>query len=220
MFIALVPAYNESERITGVVRSLLGKKVDEVVVIDDGSSDDTALRARDAGATVLIHEINLGQGAALETGHEYARQKKADFVLHFDGDGQFDVDDISRAKEMIEQNNTDIVLGSRFLGKNSSVPWFKRHILLPIGRIINRIFTGLSLTDAHNGFRVLNSRAFTKIQLKHNRMAHATEILEQITKHKLVFREIPITVTYREYGQRMKSGFTILKDLIIGKFVG
>ena len=76
MFIALVPAYNESERIAEVVRSLLEKKVDEVVVIDDGSSDDTALRARDAGATVLIHEINLGQGAALETGHEYARQKK------------------------------------------------------------------------------------------------------------------------------------------------
>ncbi len=220
MFIALVPAYNESERIAEVVRSLLEKKVDEVVVIDDGSSDDTALRARDAGATVLIHEINLGQGAALETGHEYARQKKADFVLHFDGDGQFDVDDIFRAKEMIEQNNADIVLGSRFLGKNSSVPWFKRHILLPIGRIINRIFTGLSLTDAHNGFRVLNSRAFTKIQLKHNRMAHATEILEQINKHGLTFKEIPITVTYREYGQRMKSGFAILKDLIIGKFVG
>ncbi len=219
MFIALVPAYNESERIEDVVRSLLEKKVDEVVVIDDGSIDDTGNRARSAGATVLTHQINLGQGAALETGHAYARGKKADAVLHFDGDGQFDVEDIIRAQELIEQNKADVILGSRFLGNNTSMPWFKRHVLLPVGRLINRVFTGLALSDAHNGFRVLNARAFRAIQLKHNRMSHATEIIEQIHKHALTYKEIPITVTYREYGQRMRSGFLILRDLIIGKFI-
>ena len=87
MFLAIVPAYNESKRIGSVVRSLFDH-VDMVVVVDDASRDATATLAQQAGATVLQHTVNRGQGAALETGHAYARSIDATYVLHFDGDGQ------------------------------------------------------------------------------------------------------------------------------------
>lgn len=218
MVIALVPAYNESERVVGVVEALL-PHVDEVVVIDDGSSDDTGIQARGAGATLLRHAVNLGQGAALETGHVYARKKNAQAVLHFDGDGQFDVKDIARAKALLDRGDVDIVLGSRFINSTSKIPWFKRVCILPLARVVNRIFSGLTLTDAHNGFRMLGPRAVAQIKLRHNRMAHATEIVELIRAHDLRYEEIPITVTYHEYGQKMRGGFSVLTDLITGKFI-
>lgn len=218
MFIAIVPAYNESKRIASVVSSLL-PHVDEVVVVDDGSTDTTAELAEQAGARVLIHKINLGQGAALETGHEYARERGATVVLHFDGDGQFEVDDIARARHMLVDENVDIILGSRFLSDASHIPWFKKKIILPIARCINYLFTRLRLTDAHNGFRMLGSRALQNIRITQNGMAHATEIVELIGRHQLSYREIPVKVIYHEYGQKMSGGVTIIKDLIIGKFI-
>lgn len=218
MLVALVPAYNESERIVGVVQALL-PYVDEVVVIDDGSDDDTGIQARGAGATILRHAVNLGQGAALETGHEYARRKNAKAVLHFDGDGQFDVKDIARAKAILDKGEVDIILGSRFIKSTSKIPWLKRVIILPVGRVVNRIFGGLKLTDAHNGFRMLGPRALTHIKIQHNRMAHATEIVELMRVYNLRYKEIPITVTYHEYGQKMRGGFSVLADLITGKFI-
>lgn len=218
MFIAIVPAYNEAERIKKVVQSLLSH-VDRVVVIDDGSNDTTGTEAREAGAIVLTHPINLGQGAALETGHEYARMNHALYVLHFDGDGQFDVTDIARGKKILEEEKKDIILGSRFLQPTSHIPFFKRRIILPIARWVSMLFSGLKLTDAHNGFRILGPRALECIRITHSNMAHATEIVEQIRAHGLSYEEVPIRVIYHEYGQRMRSGFTIVKDLIIGKFI-
>ncbi len=217
MLVAIVPAYNESSMIRGVVGSLL-PHVDRVVVIDDASTDDTAMHAEAAGAIVLTHPVNLGQGAALETGHVYARMFNADTVLHFDGDGQFDVADIVRAKKMIE-DGVDVVLGSRFLGVSSHIPWFKRQIILPIARLVNYLFTGVKLTDAHNGFRMLGQRGLEHIKITHNRMSHATEILSLIKKNNLTYKEIPVSVTYHEYGQKVSGGFAIIKDLIISKFI-
>ncbi|HRH23945.1 MAG TPA: glycosyltransferase family 2 protein [Candidatus Magasanikbacteria bacterium] len=217
MFIAIVPAYNESKRIKSVVKSLI-PQVDKVVVIDDASIDDTAVHAEAAGAIVLTHPINLGQGAALETGQVYARMLNADIVLHFDGDGQFDVRDIVQAKKIIE-SGVDVVLGSRFLGVSSQIPWFKRCIILPIARLVNWLFTGIKLTDAHNGFRMLGRRGLEHITITHNRMSHATEIISLIKKNNLTYREFPVSVTYHEYGQKVSGGFTIIKDLIIGKII-
>jgi glycosyltransferase involved in cell wall biosynthesis len=218
MFIAIVPAYNESKRIANVVNSLM-PHVDEVVVIDDGPEDDTAEKADEAGARVLIHRINLGQGAALETGHEYSRARGAAGVLHFDGDGQFEVSDIAQARKLLSEENVDIVLGSRFLENSSDIPWFKKNVLLPTARCINYLFTRVKLTDAHNGFRVLGPRALKEIKITHDGMAHATEIVELVSQRGLRYREIPVKVVYHEYGQRMSGGFTIIKDLIIGKFI-
>lgn len=218
MFIAIVPSYNEEKRIGAVVQSL-SSHVDEIIVVDDGSEDDTATVAKAHGATVLHHEINRGQGAALQTGHEYALAHGAEYVLHFDADGQFDVADILPALTKLTEEHADVILGSRFLEKFSTIPWFKRAILFPIGRTINRLWSGLHLTDVHNGFRILNRRALEAITITHDRMAHATEIPSVIKANNLRYLEYPVTVTYHEYGEGMRSGVKVVVDLLLGRFV-
>ena len=218
MIIAIVPAYNEKKRIGSVVRSLF-EHVDKVVVVDDASKDSTAAIARDAGAVVLSHGINRGQGAALETGHAYARKVEADFVLHFDGDGQFDVGDIVPGLEKLKNSKADILFGSRFLDSRSQIPFLKKYILLPIGKIINRILAGIYLTDAHNGFRILNKKALQNLKITQDGMAHATEILVLAKKYNLQYIEYPVKVTYHEYGQRAVGGLKILRDLFMSRFV-
>lgn len=218
MFIAIVPAYNEAKKIASVVTGLL-PCVDEVVVIDDGSIDDTASLAEGAGATVLRHSLNRGQGAALETGHEYARSRRADFILHFDGDGQFDPEQISGALNALRASGADLLLGSRFLGSSSSLPWFKRYVILPLGKLVDRAFGKISLTDAHNGFRILNNRALDKIRITQDRMAHATEIPAFIKSNGLRYIEHPVSVSYDSYGQGAVDGAVIVRDLVLGKFV-
>ena len=218
MFIAILPAYNEEKMIGSVVRSLFGY-VDEIVVVDDGSRDQTAILAEEAGATVLVHKINRGQGAALETGHEYARRVGADFVVHFDADGQFHVEDILPALSHLQENNAEVLFGSRFLQQQVSVPFVKKNIVLPIAKLINTLFIGMYLSDVHNGFRILTKRALEAISITQDRMAHATEIPAQVKKKKLPFVEFPVQVSYHEYGQGSAAGFIIIRDLVVGKFV-
>ena len=218
MFIAIVPAHNEEKTIGSVVQSLF-EHVDRVVVVDDASSDATSREAEHAQAIVLRHEINLGQGAALETGHTYARGMNADYVLHFDADEQFDAADIDPALEKLQAQGADILFGSRFFDKRSNMPWFKRHVLAPLGRIVNLLFGAVQVTDAHNGFRILNKKALDKIRITQNRMAHATEILALTKKYNLNYIEFPVQVTYHEYGQRAVGGFKIVRDLLWGKIV-
>lgn len=219
MLVAIVPAYKEATRIEGVV-SALRSVVDEVIVVDDASPDDTAVRARSAGATVLCHSLNRGQGAALETGHAYARHLQAEYVVHFDGDGQFDVRDIEPALSALKAAAADVLFGSRFLSPDAvnGVPRFKRYILLPIARYIDRVFGAVPLTDAHNGFRILSRHAIELIHIRQDRMAHATEIPQQVAYHKLKYIEFPVRVTYHEYGQSSIAGLRIITDLFLKKF--
>ena len=218
MFLALVPAYNEEKRIAEVLQGLLSQ-VDSVVVIDDASSDTTAEVAEQCGAVVLRHEINRGQGAALETGHEYARLVGAEYVIHFDADGQFNPNDIAPALEVLKKENADILFGSRFLEKKSDIPWSKKYILFPIGKLLNTLFGSVALSDVHNGFRILTKNALHKIFITQDRMAHATEIPVLVKKQKLRFVEFPVEVTYHEYGQGGLGGLKIVKDLFTGKFI-
>lgn len=218
MFLALVPAYNEEKTIGAVVEQLL-PLVDAVVVIDDASRDDTAHIAEELGAIVLRHPLNRGQGAALETGHEYARLQGADFVIHFDADGQFDVADIAPALQALQNSDAHILFGSRFLGKESNMPWTKKYILLPLGKLVNRIFGSFPLSDGHNGFRILSREALEKIKITQDRMAHATEIPALAKRHGLRYIEFPVVVTYHEYGQGVVGGLHVVKDLFTGTFV-
>lgn len=219
MFLAIVPAYNEEKTIGSVVRNLLSH-VDRVVVVDDGSVDATRECALDTGAVVLRHSINRGQGASLETGHEYARRVGADLVLHFDADGQFDPNDIEGAVETLRESKADILFGSRFLdGRSTTVPWMKRHIVFPVARRFEHLFFGLLLSDVHNGFRLLTRSALGIIRITHDRMAHASEISSLVHSQHLRFVEYPVKVVYREYGQGISAGISILRDLFFGRLV-
>jgi polyprenyl-phospho-N-acetylgalactosaminyl synthase len=217
MFIAIVPAFNEGKRIINVVKGLT-QYVDEVLVVDDASVDDTTILAKKAGAKVICLPINRGQGAALQTGHDYAKEKNADYIIHFDGDGQFDPKDIIPALKYLKEKKADILFGSRFLDGRSNVPWLKKYILLPGSQVVNTFF-GLGLSDVHNGFRILTKNAFSQIQITQDRMAHATEIEMETKRLGLNYVEFPVKVVYHEFGQGLKGGISILKDLILHIFI-
>ncbi len=217
--LVLIPAFNEGKIIGRVIRGLFEHGWKQVVVIDDGSNDDTAEEAQKAGALVLCHKINRGQGAALETGNEYARRFGANFVVHFDGDNQMNAEDIAGALRRVESGETDIVLGSRFLDNRSRLPWSKKYVILPLSRWVNFVFTGVKLTDAHNGFRIFNRRALNAITITQDGMAHNTEIPRQIKKYNLKFVEYPVEIVYHEYGQGMGGGLRVVIDLIKALFV-
>jgi len=213
----VVPAFKEEKKIKQVARELLGLGY-EVVVVDDGSVDQTWQEAQESGAWVLRHKINRGQGAALQTGTDFAIKKGAEVVVHFDGDGQFLASEIKEAIEPVIFGSVDVVLGSRFL-KENKLPVLKQKIILPIARIINTFLTGIKLTDAHCGFRALSKRAAEKIKVLQDGMSHNTEIVAQIKKNNLSWQEVPITVIYHEFGQGVGGGFKILKELLVGRVV-
>jgi len=216
----IIPAYNEAERVGETVRSVLclGEENLEVVVVDDGSIDGTADVAGFAGAVVVQHALNRGQGAALQTGAEWALARNADCIVHFDADGQFDARDIIRAVELLQKSGKDIILGSRTLIENDDIPKTKQYLIHPIARVINWAFTGMWLTDVHNGFRVFSREATKKITIQQDRMAHGTEIISLIRHRKLKLKEMPVKVKYNEYGQGLRGGFKILGDLMLGWF--
>lgn len=216
----IVPAYNEQASLRDVVSELLSYSY-EVIVVDDGSQTD--LRSSIAGLQVyfLQHEINLGQGAALQTGIEFALHKAADIIVTFDADGQHCVEDINALIEPLESGEVEMSLGSRFLEGGKHNMSFSRRIILQSGRFINYLFTGLLLSDAHNGLRAMTSKAAAKIHLKENRMAHASELLWQISSQNIRYREIPVHIRYTAYskkkGQSAFNSVRIVFDLILNK---
>ncbi len=214
----IIPALNEKANIGGVVSGVI-PCVDSVIVVDDGSRDGTGDLARNAGAIVLRHEINRGQGAALRTGTEYAISRGADIIVHFDADGQFLNKDIGTVTEPIIKGQAEIVFGSRFLDNTTKMPFIKRRLIMPLARLVNRLFLGVNLTDPQSGFRAFSSRAYEKIAWQQDGMAHASEILALSAASGLPVKEVPITVIYHQYGQKFSGGLKILKDLFFGKLI-
>jgi len=208
-------AYNEATVIGRIVAELT-RAAYQIVVVDDGSRDRTCQVAAAAGAHVVTHPINLGQGAALQTGIDYALSQGADILVTFDADGQHRASDIPRLVDALRRERADFALGSRFLGQTSNLPWLRRR-LLRAATVFTRLTTGLSLTDSHNGLRALTRQGATAIRLRQNRMAHASEILNQIAQSGLRYIEVPVTIEYTAYslakGQRIGDSVTILLDL-------
>jgi glycosyltransferase involved in cell wall biosynthesis len=215
----VITAFNEASVIADVVAGLKPAE-HNVLVVDDASTDDTAHRARTAGARVLQHPINLGQGAALQTGITFALRSGADFIVTFDGDGQHRPEEVPALLGSLVRHQVDFALGSRFLGSAPNLPPFRR-LLLRAATWFTRLTTGLKLTDAHNGLRAMTRRGASAIKLRQNRMAHASEILAQIARSGLGYIEVPVTIVYTPYslqkGQRVSNSVSILIDLLAGR---
>ena len=217
----IIPVYNETFLLQGVINDLLKASYNNIIVIDDGSTLNIRAIVKHLPVTYIRHKVNLGQGAALQTGFDYVKKKDFDTIITFDGDGQHNVDDISSLLFPIEEDSADIALGSRFLIKNKNQVPLIRKIVLQIARHINLIFSGLLLSDAHNGLRALNKKAIETIHFSENRMAHASEILFQIKKYHLRFKEVPVNVKYTSNalrkGQSSMESIKILFDLVMHK---
>src|SRR6056297_317114 len=214
----VIPAWNEEKNI-GAVAARVKPLVEEVVVVDDGSRDNTYKEAKKNGVTVLRHIINRGQGAALETGNQYCLNKGADIIVHFDADGQFLPREIKEVVRPIQQEEADIVFGSRFLEDRSHIPWKKRRIILPLARVVNKILIGAKLTDPQSGFRAFSASAAPRIRIEQDGMAHCSEIIHKAFKNQLKIKEVPITVIYRDFGQSFGGGIRIIKDLLLARIV-
>lgn len=215
----VVAAYNEAAVIGDVVRSLVECGY-PVAVVDDGSRDETAARARDAGASVLRHAINRGQGAALQSGITYALAQGAALVVTFDADGQHAASDVRRLLQPIADGTADIVLGSRFLEHAADVPPARR-LLLRGAVAFTGVMSGVRLTDAHNGLRAMSRRAASRVDLHLDRMAHASEIIDQLVRTGLPIVEVSVTVRYTPYsvekGQRAGNAVRIVWDYLLNR---
>lgn len=219
----VVPLYNEATVITSVIEDL--KMVfDKIVVVDDKSTDDGLFLLQSMpGIWILQHSVNLGQGAAIQTGIDYALSRNAKAIVTFDSDGQHRVEDAKAMALKLYSEGLDVVLGSRFLGVNSKTMPAAKRILLRFATVFERTVSGLNLTDAHNGLRVFSAEAAKELNLRQNRMAHASEITKKIAKAKLTFREVPVEIIYTDYtrakGQRMSNSFNIIYELLSGSFL-
>jgi polyprenyl-phospho-N-acetylgalactosaminyl synthase len=211
----VIPAYCEAPVIASVVAAVRAHNY-AVVVVDDGSTDATGEIAAAAGATVVKHPLNLGQGAALQTGIAYALAVGADIVVTFDADGQHRPGDIAGLIKALQAHGADFALGSRFLGQAVDLP-ASRRLLLKAATWFTRLSTGLRVTDTHNGVRAMTRRGASRIALRQNRMAHASEILHQIADSGLKYVETPVTVEYTAYslakGQKLTDALMIITDL-------
>lgn len=208
--------YNEATVVGKVIEGLLGT-FPNVVCVDDGSRDGSVVVARNAGAVVVEHPVNLGQGASLQTGIAYALQDpETDSIVTFDADGQHRVEDAAAMVERLRTESLDVVLGSRFLDSRTKLTAMKR-IVLKVAALQMKLSTGLDLTDAHNGLRVLGRDVASRINLKQNRMAHASELVHQLAAFKVRYVEHPVHIIYTDYskakGQSLLNSVNIVADL-------
>jgi len=217
--VVVVPVYNEGPVLHRTLERLCAAGF-EVVAVDDGSQDDSWKILRAAPIHAARHGVNLGQGAALQTGVDLALGLGADVIVHFDADAQHRVEDVGELVAPILAGEADVVLGSRFLRREDArdIP-LARRLLLRGGVLVNGLLTGMWLTDAHNGLRAMSRSAAGKIRLRENRFAHASEILLQIRRRRLRWVERPVRVRYSGYslakGQSPWNSIRIVIDVVL-----
>ncbi len=219
--LVVIPAYNEEKNIKSVL-SDLERYFTNIVVINDGSNDGTAKICQECSSCLVINHIfNIGQGGAIQTGiYFFLESTNFDYLITFDADGQHQASDAYNMVECLEYSNSELVVGTRFKLSSSInlIPYSKRLTLLLATRIENFI-TGLTLSDAHNGLRVITRKACKSINLLNMNMAHSTEILMTVSGsgHKVI--EYPVTIKYKRYGQSPLNSFNILLDLFLNSIL-
>jgi len=219
--IVVIPVFNDTQTIRQVVEELVQQTPFIILVIDDGSAMPVKHYLSGLPVICLRHRINLGQGAALQTGFSYAHRLEPDIVITFDADGQHSVSDLPLLAKPIALHETSVVLGSRFIQAAGNQTPLLRSMILKTARYVNYLLSGILLTDAHNGLRAFSGEALNKILITENRMAHASEILFEIRRHQLSYKEVGVHVHYTDYskqkGQTAWDSVKILFDLVLHK---
>ncbi|QOQ38302.1 glycosyltransferase family 2 protein [Trueperella pecoris] len=213
----VVPLYNEATVIYDVI-TRARRIFPNIVCVNDGSKDNGGDLARAAGAIVVDHPINLGQGAALQTGITWVlTYTDAEYIVTFDADGQHRTADAMKMIARAERENLAFVLGSRFLTGEHQAGRLKKLVLSTAAKV-TRMRTGMNLSDSHNGLRVLRRDAASRLNLTMHRMAHASQIINQLAAMKLAWGEEPVTIDYTDYsrskGQSLLNGVNILTDML------
>ncbi len=211
----VVPAFNEAGMIGDVIADLRAVFAN-VVCVDDGSRDDTGTVALRAGAHLVRHPVNLGQGAAIQTGVEYARrQPGAQVFATFDADGQHRVKDLVTMIDRLSAGDVDVVIGTRF-GTGVSRPPLLKSVVLQTATRLSPRGRRLGLTDTNNGLRVFNKTVADGLDITMNGMSHATEFIMLIAENRWRVAEEPVEVLYTEYsqskGQPLLNGVNIIFD--------
>jgi UDP-N-acetylglucosamine---dolichyl-phosphate N-acetylglucosaminyltransferase len=218
--VAIIPAYNEQETIAEVIEKTR-YFVDEIIVVNDGSSDRTGEIALSHGVTVVSHVINRGLGAAIGTGFAAAQKRGADIAITLDADGQHDAKEIPTFVEAIE-NGADAVIGSRMLNR-AKMPWHRQAANL-IGNFVTFFLFGAWVTDSQSGFRAFTKHAIKQIKIKTNRMEVSSELIAEIRRNDFVYKEVPIKAIYTDYslskGQGFFVGIKTLIKLIVRRMAG
>lgn len=218
--VAVIPAYNEATRI-GLVVSAVKAYVSEVIVVDDGSSDDTAAQAKAAGARVVRHIQNSGAGAATMTGIEAARRMGFDIVITLDADEQHDPKDIPALLEPITANKADIVFANRF-GQKNRIPFIRR-VFNGIGNVVTLIATGRWVADSQCGYKAFGPLAVREINLRMSGFEFCTEIVRESVHHKWRIAQVPVKVVYSEYtlakGQSFANGVRTAFKILLRSFL-
>ncbi|EEI28197.1 glycosyltransferase family 2 protein [Corynebacterium glucuronolyticum] len=219
----IIPCFNEGTVIGDVIRHAR-ETFPNIVAVNDGSSDNSAEEIHKAGAHLVNHPVNLGQGAAIQTGVEYARsQPGAQYFVTFDADGQHQVKDVVSMLDRLRNEDVDIIVGTRFgrpRKEDDQVPWIKRLVLKTVVLLSSRT-RKLGLTDAHNGLRVFNKKVADELNIRMNGMSHASEFVAQMDERGWRVSEQPVDILYTEYsmskGQSLINGVNILADGFIAR---
>lgn len=209
----IIPVYNEGKVIRQVVDKVL-QKFENVVCVDDGSSDNSADEIAKTKAILVRHPINLGQGAALQTGIDYALlNESVKYFVTYDADGQHTLKDVMAMLRAIKKKKVDIILGSRFLGKAENITPLKQFIL-KLAILFTNKTSGIQLTDAHNGLRVFNRKVASELNITMPDFSHASEIIDRIAQREFAYAEVPITILYTDYSRQ--KGQSVVNAVNIG----
>ena len=206
--VVVIPIYNESQVIAQVLNDIIVSGTYTIIVVDDGSSDNSSQAARSIDNVILLrHRINRGKGAAVKTGIHAANELHADCVVTMDGDGQHDPNDIAHLVSPILDGPYDVVLGTR-MQNHHGMPWIKI-IANKVGNLVTLLLYGIYVSDSQSGFRAYSKNAAYIIDTKADKYEYDSKVIREINANRLSFTEVPISVRYTDYSKSkpQKQGF-------------
>jgi glycosyltransferase involved in cell wall biosynthesis len=216
--VIIIPAYNEEKNIKSIINACQLLGYSHIVVVDDGSTDNTAAIAREAGAVVVSHILNRGAGAATQTGLQAARLLNADVAVTIDADEQHKPQDIKSLINVLVAEKSDVVIGSRFMNHENRVPLVRR-LFNRIANIVTYFLSGIMLTDSQSGLKAFSRKALETINISSSGFEFSSEIIRETDHYKLSITEVPVSVVYTPYslskGQNLSTGLATVFRLII-----